>query len=180
MKFKGAWTLDPRGLVLLESILQLRNDTARHKDRPPFKILGNEPIMEIVRRKPLTERDLGHIKGLSSRQIKVLGLSILKKTRESLALPENQLPSFPGETKQRGNTRLSKEVKVLRSWRAQRAKDMDIDPALLCTNTQIKSMALAFTKNQKDLKGIDTLRAWQRRLYGREICDLLKKEERSL
>ena len=95
MKFKGARKLNPRGLAVLDSILRLRDDTARRKDRPPFKIIGNEQIMEIAKRKPVTKEDLGRIQGLSARQVKILGPSILKKVEESLSLPEDQFPKFP-------------------------------------------------------------------------------------
>jgi len=174
VKFKGARKLDPRGLAVLDSILRLRDDRARCKDRPPFKILGNEQIMEIAVKKPLVKGDLLQIKGLSARQVKMLGPSILKRIEKCLSLPENELPAFPRRTEQRFGAKVSKRIKVLRSWRKQRAEEMGIDPALVCSNAQIESLALAFPKNLKDLEGIDTLRAWQRRLYGREICCLLK------
>ena len=170
LRFKGASMLDPRCLAVLESILQLRDDTARRRDLPPFKILGNEPIMEIVERRPVTERDLGRIKGLSARQVRMLGRSILKKIDESTKLPENELPAFPGTTKERIGDTVSKKVKVLREWREQRAKEMGINPSLVCTNAQIQSLALACPKGLKDLDSINTIRAWQRRLFGSEIC----------
>jgi len=174
LKVKDAWKLDPRSLSVLASILEYREDTARRKDRPPFKVLGNEQIMEIAVRKPKDKGDLLQIKGLSARQVKMLGPSILKRIEECLSLPENKLPAFPRRTEQRSSAKVSKRIKVLRSWRTRRAEEMGIDPALVCSNAQIESLALAFPKTPKDLEGIDTLRAWQRRLYGREICSLLK------
>jgi ribonuclease D len=173
LRFKGARRLDPKGLAVLESILQLRDDTARRRDLPPFKILGNAPIMEIAERKPVTERDLGGIKGLSARQVRVLGRSILKKTDESIVLPKNELPAFPRNTGHRIGAKVSKKVKALKKWREQRAKEMGIDPSLVCTNDQIHSLALAHPKRPKDLEDIDIIRAWQRRLFGSEICYIL-------
>ena len=174
LKFKGASRLDPRGLAVLESIMQLRDDTARRRDLPPFKILGNAQIMEIVERKPVTERDLGRIKGLSARQVRMLGRSILKKIDESTKLPENELPAFPRNTEERIGAKVLKKVKALREWRGQRAKEMGNDPSLVCTNNQIHSLALAHPKKLKDLEDIDTIKAWQRRLFGSEICHILK------
>jgi len=174
LRFKGASMLDHRGLAVLESILQLRDDTARRRDLPPFKILGNETIMEIAERRPVTERDLGRIKGLSARQVRMLGFSILKKIDESTKLPENELPAFPRTTEEQIGANVSNKVKALREWRVQRAKEMGIDPSLVCTNAQIHSLALAYPKSLKDLEGIDTIRAWQRRLFGSEICYHLK------
>jgi ribonuclease D len=113
LRFKGASMLDPRGLAVLESILQLRDDTARRRDLPPFKILGNEPIMKIAETRPVTERDLGRIKGLSARQVRRLGCSILKKIDESTKLPENELPAFPRTTENQTGAKVSKKVKAL-------------------------------------------------------------------
>jgi ribonuclease D len=107
MRFKGARKLDPRSLAVLDSILRLRDDTARRKDRPPFKIIGNEQIMEIAKRKPVTTEDLRRIQGVSTRQVKILGPSILKKVEESLSLPADQLPKFP---KKGGRRSRSKEL----------------------------------------------------------------------
>jgi len=174
-KFKGASRLDPRGLAVLESIMQLRNDTARGRDLPPFKVIGNAQIMEIVERMPVTEKHLERIKGLSARQVKMLGPSILKKIDESIALPENELPVFPRNTIQRISAKVSNKVNALREWRDRRAKEMGIDPALVCTNAQIQSLALAYPKSRKDLEGIDTIKLWQKRLFGNEICYLLKE-----
>ncbi len=174
LRFKDAWKLDPISLSVLASILELREDTARRRDRPPFKILGNEQIMEIAVRKPQVKGDLLQIKGMSARQVKMLGPSILKRTEKCLSLPENTLPAFPRRTEQRFSAKVSKGMKALKSWRKQRAKEMGIDPSLVCSNAQIELLSLASPKNLKDLEGIATLRAWQRRLYGTEICGLLK------
>ncbi len=174
LKFKGAKRLDPRGLAVLESILRLRDDVARRRNRPPFKILGNEPILEIVERRPVTERDLEGIKGLSPRQAKMLGQSILKKTCESISLPEEELPVFPPNNVTRIRAKVSRRIKALRSWRERRSQEMSVDPSLVCTNAQIQSIALTDPKLRKDLEGISTIRAWQRRLFGSEICRILK------
>ncbi|MBN1833856.1 MAG: ribonuclease D [Deltaproteobacteria bacterium] len=107
-RFKGARKLDPRGLAVLDSILRLRDDTARRKDRPPFKIIGNEQVMEIAKRKPMTKEDLGRIQGVSPRQVKILGPSVLKKVEESLSLPADQLPKFPkkgGRSRAKGSAK---------------------------------------------------------------------------
>ena len=107
MKFKGARKLSPRDLAVLDSILRLRDDMARRKDRPPFKILGNEQVMEIARRKPATKEELGRIKGVSTRQVGMMGSSILKRVKGALALPENQLPAFPKKMRRRNKGKVS-------------------------------------------------------------------------
>ena len=52
MKFKGAGRLKSRSLAVLEALLQFRKRVAEKKDRPLFKIIGNESIMKIATARP--------------------------------------------------------------------------------------------------------------------------------
>jgi len=174
LKFKGAGRLAPRDLAVLESILQLRNDVAEKRDRPPFKILGNDPIMEMVERKPTTGKALGQIKGMSVKQVKILGQTLLDKIAEGLGLQEEELPAFPRKTRKRIGVRAAKRIKGLKRWRDERAREMNLDPSLICTTAQIESIALAYPRREEELEDIDTLRAWQKELFGGGICDLMK------
>lgn len=173
LRFKGARRLDSRGLAVLESILQLRDDMARRRDLPPFKILGNSTVMEIAEARPVTKRDLGRINGLSSRQVELLGRFILKNTGEAMKLPDKDLPAFPRNTAKRIGVKAAKRANALKEWREERARKMGIDSSLVCTNLQIQSLALSHPKSRKDLEGIDIIKQWQKRLFGTEICNLL-------
>ena len=179
VRFKGASRLDPRGLAVLESILRLRDDTARRKGVPPFKILGNTTIMEIAERKPSSERDLEAVKGLSAGHARLLLPSILKLAVECMTLPENELPAFPRNSQQRMGAKVMRKVKALKEWRERRAKEMGVDPSVVFTNAQIQSLALAHPGGRKDLDGIDALKAWQRRIFGAEISLLLSRMNRN-
>jgi len=90
--FKGAARLDPRSLAVLENVLVLRDQLAKRRDCPHFKVLGNKPIIEIARIKPVTKTDLAGIKDLSLKQIDRMGGAIIKMVREGLNLPEDALP----------------------------------------------------------------------------------------
>lgn len=172
-KFKNARRLDARGLAILESILELRDDLARRRDRPPFKILGNETIMEIALVKPGSKKDLENIKGMSPGQVTRLGGSILKRVSEGLARPSDQLPAFPKKVWPRTGPEVKDRIKQLKAWRERRSKEMSIDPALLCTNAQIESLARTLPPSRRDLEKTEILRKWQTRLYGSEILSLL-------
>ena len=158
---------------MLESILQLRDDKAKSRNLPPFKILGNAQIMAIAEMKPATVEDLGRIEGLSPKQVKKLGASILQKTMQSMALPEDKRPAFP-KNEHRIGAKVTEKVKALKMWRDKRAKEIGIDSSLVFTNAQIKSLALAYPKTRKDLEDICNIRTWQKKAFGNEICALLK------
>jgi ribonuclease D len=175
-RFKGARKLDPRSLAILEVILQFRKEKAVLRDHPPFKILGNGPIMEIVERMPKTINDFKGIKGLSPRLIKTIGRPLLEEIDSAMNLPKDELPKFPSrKAGQSVGPKVTERVKALKKWREQQADMMRVDPSIVCTNDQILSLALAHPKAPKYMEKIVGIRRWQRKLFGDEICALLKR-----
>ena len=173
LRFKGAGNLDSRSLAVLEALLKFRDELARKQDRPPFKILGNIPIMEMAQKKPVSVRDLKSVGRLSARQVKSLGSPLLQKISQALSLPEEALPSYPHKPRSAYDPKVASRIRALREWRVQRSKGLNIDSALTLTNAQIRSLADAPPHNPGDLQRIGGLRNWQKRLFGNEICTLL-------
>jgi ribonuclease D len=172
--FKGASRLDGTSLAVLEAILQLRDETARRRNLPPFKILANAPIMEIVKKKPKSKTDLSSIHGLSARQVRILGPAILERTEQAMNTEEEGLPAFPKTRRRQVDRRVSVRVKALKAWRKRRAKEMGIDGSLVCTNAQIDAIAFIFPHGQEELAAVPGLRIWQREVFGEEICALVQ------
>ena len=177
LKFKGAGRLDSRSLAVLEAILQFRNKVARRRDLPPFKVLANGPIMGMVTKRPMTEAEIKEIKGLSPRQVKALGPSLFKKIGEALDLAREELPVYPKKADKRISPRAAERAKALRKWRERRAGELVLEPGLVCANAQIQSLALIHPMKSEDLEGINGLKNWQRQVFGREICELLRATE---
>jgi len=68
LNFKGAGSLPPRDLAVLEAILTLRKTIAEKKDRPLFKIFQNSDIVKMVQARPSSLKRLLKIKALSFTQ----------------------------------------------------------------------------------------------------------------
>jgi ribonuclease D len=173
LKFKGAGKLDPMSLTVLETILQFREGMARKMDRPPFKVFGNTQIKKMVKEKPRTLSELGKKECLSQKQINGFGRALSKKIDQAMNLPTQKLISYPKKTGNRVGTMAAKRVKALRKWRDQRASEIGLDPAVICSNTQIHSLAVIQPKTQKELQGISEIKNWQKELFGQEICSVL-------
>jgi len=175
LSFKGAARLDPRSLAVLEKILCFRDQVARRKDRPHFKVLGNNQIIEIARIKPMTKTDLTRVKGLSPKQIDHMGRSLIEKVREGLCLPDEALPVYPKKSRKKLRSSEAARVKALKSWREQQCGKRRIDPALVCTNAQILAIAIANPEKPEDIACIEKIRKWQIKLFGTEICNILQE-----
>jgi len=175
LSFKGAGRLDPRSLAVLEKILCFRDQVARRKDRPHFKVLGNNQVIEIVRTKPVTKTDLTRVKGLSQKVIDHMGRSLVEKVREGLRLPDGALPVYPKKTRQKLRSKEAARVKALKSWRERQCGKWRVDPALVCTNAQILAIAIANPEKAEDIECIENIRKWQIKFFGSEICNILQE-----
>jgi len=92
MKFKGAGRLKSRSLAVLEALLQFRKRVAEKRDRPFFKIIGNESMLKIATVRPVTLRRLKNTEALSNRQISMYGSDLIKVVAAALKTPINELP----------------------------------------------------------------------------------------
>ena len=172
MKFKGARKLAPRNLAILEAILRLREELAMKKDRPPFKVLRNDQILNIATEEPSR---LEELRSLSENQMKKMGGLILEKIEEALKIPEKELPRYPKPELKSAGPELNRNIKLLKDWRSKTAGKMDLDPSLLCTNAQIQSLVQACPDDVSRLRKMDILKKWQVNLFGREVCRLFRE-----
>ena len=173
--FKGAARLDPRSLAVLEKVLCFRDQEARRRDCPHFKVMGNNPIMEIVRMKPVTQSDFTGIMGLSRRQIEHMGSSLIEEIRDGLDMPEEKLPFYPNKSRERLRPKEATRVKALKEWRERTGGNTGIDPSLVCTNAQIRALAIANPEEPEGMGSIKEIKKWQIKLFGPDICDILQK-----
>ena len=175
LSFKGAAGLDPRSLAVLEKLLCLRDQAARRRDCPHFKVLGNKEILEIARIKPVTQTDLNAIQGLTPKLIDHMGKSLIEKVREGLSLPDKALPVYPKKARQRLRTKDASRVKALKSWRERLSGEWGVDPAVVCTNAQIQAIAMANPGEPEDIECLKDIKKWQIQLFGLDICNVLRK-----
>jgi len=175
IKFKGAGRLKSRSLAMLEALLQFRKRVAEKKDKPFFKIIGNESIMKITTARPLTLRRLKNIKALSNRQISMYGSDLIKVVAKTLKIPESELPVFPSQKPPVLPNGAPAKIKALKFWRASKANALGIDPGILCNNALITAIAVKNPGDSKSLETVEEMKNWQKQAFGGEIIRVLKK-----
>ena len=175
MKFKGAGRLKSRSLAVLEALLQFRKRVAEKKDRPFFKIIGNESIMKITTARPVTLRRLKNINALSNRQISMYGSGLINVVAKTLKIPDSELPVFPSQRPPVLPNGASAKIKALKFWRASKANALGIDPGMLCNNALITAIAVKNPGDGKSLETVKGIKSWQKQAFGTEIIGILKK-----
>lgn len=171
LKIKGSGKLDRRGLSILERLLKLRMTFAERRDKPLFKIISNGSLLEIARKRPVTQDSLKETRTLSVRQFEAYGESIAREVAEAMKIPEKELPSYPRKKKPTVNPDVPKRLDRLKEWRNDKAMDMELDPPILFNKALLTEIAVHNPQTFDDLEDIPGIKQWQIREFGPEILE---------
>lgn len=178
LRFKGAGRLPQRDLAVLENLLQVRKEIAEKKDKPLFKIIGNDSLLKIARAKPLNPKHLEKIKALSRKQARMYGEALVETVREALEIPEKDFPVYPRRKGPVSSPKVPERVKAIRRWRGAKTKSLEIDPALICNKLLMNAIATQNPRNIKELEEVKEMKNWQRKAFGKDIVTVLRKMKR--
>jgi len=168
---KGAGKLKGRSLAILEELLQARDLQARELDRPPFKVIPAETLVEIAEKRPHTLTELAAIKGMTPGQMHRHGHNILAAVTTGMAIPELELPRFPRQVRHEPADGSKERLKRLKQWRDQQSTALELEPGVLAPNWLLEAVAEADLCTIEDLNNINGIRTWQKQLYGLEIIE---------
>jgi ribonuclease D len=171
--FKGAGKLGPRGLAVLEELLQLRKKIARQQDRPLFRIIGNRSILTLAEMRPQSIGKLLKAEALGTKQVDRYGKGIIAATKKALRIPAKDLPKYPRKTAPHVPAIVARRVRELRNWRDNLAKHLQIDPAIVCTKALISALAVQRPLTLSSLSKIKELKNWQATEFGSDFIDIL-------
>jgi ribonuclease D len=169
-KMKNIGNLDRRGLAVIRELYGWRDRLARSADRPPFKVIGNDAIIEIAKEKPQDGQHLARLKSVSTYHRNRYGGNLLQMVRSVMALPEESLPER-GEAKSWiRDKELENRITKLKKVRDRVAAELKIDPGVLAPRHVLTAIATTAS-----LDDIPAMRNWQRAVVGQHLLDALPK-----
>ncbi len=151
--------------------------SARRRDRPPFKVLGNNVLLALSRTTPRSLQGMAGIEGFPPRLADRYGRSLLHVIEQALDLPEAQLPRYPRGERRERDPALEKRLARLKAWRLEKAAELEIDPGILINNAGLEEIAGRQPRISAELAEIPGMKNWQRRVLGEEILTALAGSE---
>jgi len=173
MRFSGAGRLDRRSLAVLEAVLVVRDRFARKKNRPVFKIMSSRSVLRIATEKPTHRAGLKQSRILSDKQIAMYATEVLAAVGSAMAQPLESLPSYPRNKKPGVDPNLAHRIKMLKTWREEFAKTLDLPAGLLINNSLIATIAALNPTDKAVLISMDGIRAWQVDAFGDDLLNAL-------
>ncbi len=171
-RLKGIGSFDRRSLAVVRALHQWRDALARKADRPPFKIIGNDVLIDVAKEKPQTREELNALKSISSYHRGRYAGELVRIVREAMALPEEELPERAESKHWIRDKALEARIEKLKKMRDVVAKDLKIDPAVLAPRHVLAAVATIQPKEITDLDQIPAMRGWQKALLGARFAEL--------
>ncbi len=169
-KVKNIGNLDRRSLAIFRDIHEWRDRLARKADRPPFKILGNDAIIELAKERPESPRDLPRIKPLSRYHAERYGRELVQIIRRAMEIPEAELPERNDPKPWIRDKALENRINRLKTVRDNFARDLKIDPSVLAPRHVLSAVATTGTLD------VPTMREWQKRVIGEALLAALQPQ----
>ncbi len=173
LRIKGAKGLDATALAVLRELYLMRDARAREVDRPPFKVLGNRTLLEVAGRQPETAEALGEIKGVTDLILRRLGREMLTAVEKGIKKPHGPIKRAPGSGRKRMDRRTERRLGRLKRWRSARAKELELDPGVLCPNSALEAIAWCDPTSAAEIGELPEVKRWFARDFGGEIVELL-------
>ncbi len=157
--------------VLFE-LYRYRENFARNRGKPVFKVMGDQLLLEIAGKAPLTEDALEKVPGMNHRQVNMHGDGILAAVRKGLVSKPPQRPSRPHP-----NGRYLTVHEALRCWRKETAQRLGVESDIVLPRDIMEEIARTEPRSPDQLQ--ITLRdlPWRYNQYGTDILNVIRKLE---
>ncbi len=172
---EGYWRINAardfsrRQMAMLRELYLARDELARRRNRPPFKIFGDDTLASIVKVAPRSLSDLVGIPGLNHGHIERYGSAILDAVQRG---EKARLPPRPDRGPRTDSATLAR-YDVLRDWRKARAAERGVESDVIIPKETLWALARTPPQSLADLDQIPGLGPWKRDKYGDELLRLL-------
>lgn len=177
-RVKGARDLTAREVTALREALEWRDQLARARDRAPFRVVGDQPLIAAVLARPLDQKELADIKGFPGGLARAEGGDLLNRFDRVAQLPDDQLRPYP-RNQRRGPGRPPPEVEELaerlKAARNRRAEELKLDRGTLLPNATVTAVAMQAPRDLDALARVDGMRRWQLEAVGPALLAVLAR-----
>lgn len=167
-RVKGCKQLDTTGLKVLRAVYRLRESEAEAQDRPAFKILPDEILLEVAFRKPTDLESLAAAFRRNAPFVRRYGDRLVDAVVGALD-DDTPLPSPAEGPKREPGLRGPKAERLmgaLKDWRNAEVDRTGLPPIAVVSNGVLKELVRLSPRSIEELAAIPDIRRWQAERYG--------------
>jgi ribonuclease D len=166
----GARSLEPAALAILRELYLYREEQARQRDLPVFKVMTDDVLLTLAAAAPRS-LDAMRQRRLSERHIQRYGDGILRCVQRGLRASP---PVPPRKNNNNHSSDLAlKRFEALHTWRKDRAAQRGVPSDVVMPKDSLWELAEVAPSTREQLATIRSLGPWRIETYGDEILDVL-------
>lgn len=174
-KLPGARTIPPRAQAVLKALFIFRENEAKRRDVPPFKVINNHVLVQIAQASVGWDgkmpKKISPIPGVPDKLLDRLHPRIHDVIHKALhAAP----PSHAIRHKLHNNGYWQRH-ELLMQWRKEVATKRGVESDVILNRETLEEIAEKWPKKEEELESISTLGSCKRKQYGTDIIRLLNQ-----
>lgn len=174
-KLPGARTLPSQAQAVLRALFIFRDNEAKRRNVPPFKVMNNQMLMHLAEASAKwngnTPAKLGAVAGVPEKLLNRLNPELFEIMRNALKSPP---PVYPNRVPQHSSGYWQRH-ELLMAWRKETANGRGVESDVILSRETLEELAEKNPVKDEELENIDTLGAWHKKTYGAAILKILKQ-----
>ncbi len=166
---RGARDLKPRELAVLRELFIMRDNEAKRRDQPPFKVLNNAALIAIAQTTPTSLKALGAVHGVGPRTRDRMGAQILSAIERGKKAP---LPKPPKRGRRRDQAVADRFMR-LQQWRKEAAETRGVPSDVILSKDDLWAIAENNPGSLDALAAVSSLGPYRLSLHGEAILQQL-------
>ncbi len=172
-RIKGSRELSQQELVVLRALYLLRDRYARELDAPPFKVLNNPVLLDLVRRSPRSPRDMFRRPGISFRVARKYSNEIYHTIQRARSEDPSRLVLPPRKDTKPPSREAKLRLEKLKAWRQKKASELQLHVGVVFPGNLLEMLAVSPPADVLALEALDGMRRWRALEFGAEVLDIL-------
>ena len=174
LSIKGSKYLDRKSLTILSTLYEFRVNEAIRLDRPPFKVVHDNTLIQIAKNPKIDLRAIKDL-GIFSKSENRKKLKDAIKDAENSRLVKITRNNLYSKNKIQKNM-IDDEIilfKGLKEWRLKLSEELKLAPSLLWPLSSLKSICMNLNDFDNEIKHED-VREWQVKEFSKSLRNHLK------
>lgn len=172
-KISGTHKLTRRELAIVQKLAAWREEEAAFRNRPVRRVLRDDLLIDLARRKPTTVQQALATRDLNRPEYKRRLDDIVKVIAEAGNVPDEELPRKPRNRRQEATSDEQVISKLLSLSLSNRCAEMDIAQTLVANNKDLAEVVRFHRFKQNGNGTPRILDGWRQKVCGQLMLDVM-------
>lgn len=172
-RLSGTHKLSRRELAIVQKLADWREEEAAFRNRPVRRILRDDLLVDLARRKPSSKQQALATRDLNRPEYKRRLEDIVNVISDALGLPEDQLPEKQRNRRQESSSDEQVISKLLALSLSNRCAELDISQSLVANNKDLTELVRFHRFGQTRNGTPRLLEGWRGDVCGQLLIDVM-------